>query len=247
MQTVDAIGTREPAGAEARRVRAHARAVSHSTRVRRLRLLIPAAAGAASVALAAATLFDPFGGLVPGVTLGPVSLSGTKVKMENPRLSGFRKGDRGYEVTATAAFQDVRKPTLIELQAMRGQISTDDKGGLAHLEAASGLFDTAHESLSLDRDVRLWTDAGEEIRLRSAAVDFKAGTVSSPDPVAVTVPSGSVVADGLAVVDNGRVISFVGNVHAAFHGAAKAGPEDEPKAAVPRILTSSAESEGELQ
>ncbi|KQT78159.1 hypothetical protein [Methylobacterium sp. Leaf466] len=221
MQGLEAIGTTglTGAGGNALRTRAHARARNHSARVRRLRVLIPAAAILSLGSLAAVTLFNPFGHIAPGVTIGPVSLSGTKVKMESPRLSGYRKGTRGYEVTADAALQDVRKPTLIELQAMKGRLDTDDKGGLAHIEAATGLFDTAKESLTLDRDIRLWTDKGEEVWLKSAAVDFKTGSIASHETVTVTVPSGSVVADSLDVVDNGRVISFVGNVRTEFHAA----------------------------
>lgn len=218
MQGLEAIGTTglSGAGANSLRTRAHARARNHSTRVRRLRVLIPAAALLSLAGLAAYTL-NPFGHIAPGVTVGPVSLSGTKVRMESPRLSGFRKGTRGYEVTAEAALQDVRKPTLIELQSMKGRVDTDDKGGLAHLEAATGLFDTAKEALTLERDIRLWTDKGEEMRLKSAAVDFKTGGISSRESVTVTVPSGSVAADSLDVVENGRVISFIGNVRAEFH------------------------------
>lgn len=244
MQGLDAIGTTGLTGTHehALRTRAHHRARSHSARVRRLRILIPAAAILALGSLAAVTLFNPFGRIAPGVTIGPVSLSGTKVKMESPRLSGFRKGTRGYEVTAIAALQDVRKPTLIELQAMKGRIDTDDKGGLAHIEAATGLFDTAKETLTLDRDIRLWTDKGEEVRLKSAAVDFKTGSIASRETVTVTVPSGSVVADALDVVDNGRVISFIGNVHTEFHGsAAQRSAEDKPgRAEESRVRTSDA-------
>ena len=216
MQVVDAIGTNGPTAGNARRTRAHARAHRHSGRVRTLRRLIPLAAGGAVIAVAALVL-NPFAASLPDVSVGPVTLSGTKVRMDNPRLSGFRKGDRGYEVTATAALQDMRKPSLIELEAMRGHIATDDKGGLARLEAASGLFDTARETLDLSRDIRIWTHKGEEARLRSAAVNFKAGSVASQEAVTVTVPSGSVVADSLDVVENGRVISFIGNVHTVFH------------------------------
>ena len=220
MQVVDAIGT-NGAGGNARRTRAHARAHRHSARVRTLRRVIPVVAAGAVIAVAA-LVFNPFGAAIPSVSVGPVTLSGTKVRMDNPRLSGFRKGDRGYEVTAAAALQDMRKPSLIELETMRGHIATDDRGGLARLEAATGLFDTARESLDLNRDIRIWTDKGEEARLISASVNFKAGSVVSKEPVTVTVPSGSVAADSLDVVENGRVISFIGNVRTVFHGEDKA-------------------------
>jgi lipopolysaccharide export system protein LptC len=214
---------------DARRTRAHARARNHSSHVRALRRLIPLAAGTAVLALAVVTLFNPFGAGLSDVSVGQLSLSGSKVKMENPRLSGFRKGDRGYEVTATAAFQDVRKPSVIELQAMKGQLNTDDKGGLVHLEAASGVFDSSRESLNLDRDIRLWTDKGEEVRLKTAAVDFKAGSVRSSETVAVSMPSGTIVADTLEVIDSGHVISFVGNVHTVLHGRDASGGDSQDK------------------
>ena len=248
MQVVDAVemnGYAQASGrTDLRRTRAHARAHRHSAQVRTLRRVLPLVAGGAVIALGA-WLFNPFAAVIPGVSVGPVTLSGTKVRMENPKLSGFRKGDRGYEVTATAALQDMRKPSLIELEAMRGHVATDDKGGLAWIEAATGLFDTTREALDLKQDIRIWTDKGEEARLQSAAVDFKAGSVTSAETVTVSVPSGQVVADGLDVVENGRVISFIGNVHTVFHQDKAAGDKAKdtaaPAKAPPRVLTSSAE------
>lgn len=219
----------------AARTRAHARAYRHSGRVRAMRRLIPVVAGGA-VALLLAYLFNPFAAPLPGVSVGPVTLAGSKVRMENPRLSGFRQGTRGYEVTADAALQDVRKPSQIELQQMRGHIATDDQGGIARLSATSGLFDTAREALDLKDDIRIWTDKGEEARLRSAAVAFKTGSISSQEPVTVSSPRANVKADTLDVVENGKRISFIGNVHVVI---ANEGQAEKPQA---RILTSDAEA-----
>ena len=219
----------------AARTRAHARAYRHSDRVRAMRRLIPVTAGGA-VVLLLAYLFNPFAARLPGVSVGPVTLAGSKVRMENPRLAGFRQGTRGYEVTADAALQDVRKPSLIELQQMRGHIATDDQGGIARLSAASGLFDTAREALDLKNDIRIWTDKGEEARLRSAAVAFKTGAISSQEPVTVLSPRAKVDADSLDVVESGKRISFVGNVHVVIVN------EDQAGKAPGRILTSDAEA-----
>ncbi len=196
----------------AARSRIHARASRHSAHVRWLRRLIPAVAGGAT-ALLLAQVFNPFAASLPGVSVGPVTLAGSKVRMENPRLSGFRKGTRAYEVTANAALQDVRKPSQIELEQMRGHIATDDQGGIARLSAATGLFDSAREALDLKTDVRVWTDKGEEAKLKTAAIAFKTGSIVSKDPVTVTTQRGTVDADGLDVVENGKVVSFIGNVH----------------------------------
>ena len=219
----------------AARTRAHARAYRHSGRVRTMRRMIPVVAGG-SVALLLGYLFNPFAAQLPGVSVGPVTLAGSKVRMENPRLSGFRQGTRGYEVTADAALQDVRKPSQIELQQMRGHIATDDQGGIARLSAVSGLFDTAREALDLKDDIRIWTDKGEEVRLRSAAVAFKTGAISSQEPVTVSSPRATVKADTLDVVENGKRISFVGKVQVVILN------EDQAETPQARILTSDAQA-----
>lgn len=253
MQAADTIRTETEllalaANENARRRRAHGRARRHSAQVRTLRRVIPLTAGLAVLGLAAVVLWGPLSGSIPNVSIGPISVSGTKVTMENPRLSGFRKGERGYEVIADAAQQDVRKPSIIELQAMKGHVATDDKGGRAYLQAQGGVFDSTREMLSLENDIRLSTDKGEEVLLSVATVDFKAGSLRSPKSVTVTTPSASIVADTLDVVENGRVISFVGGVHAVFHGeeagAKKADAqvaEADPKPEAERIRTSAAE------
>ena len=44
------------------------------------------------------------------VDLGKLVVSGTKITMEQPRLSGFTNDARAYEFTADAAAQDITKP-----------------------------------------------------------------------------------------------------------------------------------------
>ncbi|KMO43088.1 lipopolysaccharide-assembly, LptC-related protein [Methylobacterium variabile] len=223
-----------PAGPalDPRRLRAHAQARRHSAQVRWLRRAIPFGAGAAGLAIVVGTWLNPFGELGVSVSLGSIGVSGSKVTMESPRLSGYRsKDNRPYVVTAKAALQDVRKPFVIELQNMLGRLTTDESGGLAHIEATAGIFDTQKEALDLSQHIRLWTDKGQEARLTSAHVDFKAGTMSSREAVTVTMPTGSIKADGLDVTENGKTISFVGNVKAVFssHDPSQDSSEQDPR------------------
>jgi lipopolysaccharide export system protein LptC len=102
-----------PAGRSARAgSRADRRARRHSVLVRLFRFAIPLAATVAIGAVAVIAIFDPFGKM-GGISLGPVSLSGTKITMEKPKLTGYKKDNRGYEMTATAALQDIKKPTIV--------------------------------------------------------------------------------------------------------------------------------------
>jgi len=208
-----------------RTVRAYRRAQRHSVVVRLLRRAIPFGAAVAVAAVVAAAVLDPFG-RGQGLSLGPVSLSGTKITMEAPRLTGFRQGNRGYEVTASAAMQDVRKPTLIELVDLRARMVTDDAGSTVRLKADTGVFDTQKEQLEVRDNVEVTTDDGQRALLESAFADFKAGTVTSRQPVKVFLRDAVIEADGLDVSENGKVISFIGNVRTLIErtGAAVPGP-----------------------
>jgi lipopolysaccharide export system protein LptC len=220
------------------RLRAHTDARRHSTRVRFFKRAIPLAAGGAGVLILVATFFNPFRS-EEGLALGPLSVSGSKVTMESPRLTGYRSKDsRPYEVTASAATQDVRKPTVVELKDLRARIVTDEAGGAARLEAAAGVFDTQKEQLELRENVRITSDAGHDATLRSAAIDFKAGTVVSREPVSVRLTNGLVEADGMEITDGGKVMVFTGRVRTTFAGSERAVPSPEP--GVP-ARTSSAE------
>ena len=92
----------------------------------------------------------------------------------------------------------------------------DDSGARAHLEAAAGVFDTQKEQLELHGNIFVRTDNGQEARLKSAHIDFKAGTVVSREPVTVAFPGGSIRADALNVSDGGKVIVFEGRVRSEF-------------------------------
>jgi len=220
------------------RSRDFSKARRHSHFVRFFKVAIPLGAliGIAGVIFVA--YYDPFR-QIQGLTLGPVSVSGTQVAMESPKLTGFRNDNRPYEVTATQALQDVKKPNIVELREMKAKITMDDQGGIARLEAKQGVLDTQHERMTLRDDVRVWTENGQEVRLRSASVNFKSGTVVSKEPVVVTLTNGVINAAGVEVTDNGKVLRFSGRVSTVFDnppqaapGAAAAPPARTPAAQV---------------
>jgi lipopolysaccharide export system protein LptC len=216
----------------AQRLRAFARARRHSRWVRFAKWAIPLGALVGMAALAVVIVFDPFRTILPGLTVGPITVSGTQVTMERPKLSGFRNDLRPYQVTASAATQDVRQPSLVALKDLRANLATDDQGGTARLEARTGTLDTQKEQMKLEQDVHVRTDAGQAVDLRSAFVDFKAGTVVSTEPVSVSLGSGVIEAKGMRVSDNGRIIRFRGRVQAVFR-TSQFGPAAAPGAAAP--------------
>nr|WP_255616574.1 LPS export ABC transporter periplasmic protein LptC [Microvirga puerhi] len=159
--------------------------------------------------------FNPFRN-IQGLSVEAVGVSGTQVTMESPKLTGFRNDNRPYEVTASQATQDVRKPNFVELKDLRARIVTDEKGSAARLQADFGVLDTQKEQMNLRDAVRVHTDGGQQVDLRSAFVDFKAGRVLSEEPVTVTLSNGLIEATGLEVTENGKVMHFKGRVRTTF-------------------------------
>jgi len=203
--------------------RAYRAAVRHSARVRFLKKAIPIGSAVAIAIVVFIGIFDPFGRL-GGLTLGPVSLSGTKITMAAPKLRGYRAGSRPYEMTAESASQDARKPNLVELNEIRGQVTLENDGR-AHIEATTGVYDSQSEKLELAGRVNVRTDTGYNAHLTTASVDFKAGKVTSTEPVTVDIGNGSIKADRLDIDDNGKHIVFEGRVRAIMDAEqAKAGP-----------------------
>lgn len=195
--------------------RDYSRAVRHSRRVRFLKRAIPLGAFLAVALVVGITFLNPFAS-IGGLTLGPVSVSGTRIVMDNPRLTGSQGEARPYEVTAQEASQDVREPHLVDLVELRARLTLDAGGSVARVEAATGRFDTQAELLELTRDVRVVSTSGYTIDLRSANIDFKTGNVTSPDPVRVEFDAGTIEADGINVVENGKIITFEGNVRSVL-------------------------------
>ncbi len=214
-ESLEFLAQGEPSALRAPRTQAYADARRHSSFVKFLKRAIPIGSGIAIILLIGFAYFDPFRNMT-GLTLGPISLSGSQITMQSPKLTGFRKDGQPYEVIASAATQDAREPTLVELKDLRGKISMDDKGGLAHLQADTGHFDTQKENLQLQSNVSVKTEDGQQIHLNSAAIDFKTGSVVSQEPVKVRLQSGTIDAQGLEVLDNGKVLVFTGRVHSVF-------------------------------
>jgi lipopolysaccharide export system protein LptC len=224
------------------RTRAFNKARRHSRWVRLAKIAIPLGSVVAGAAIMLVAYYEPFK-KIENLSFGSIGVNGTNVTMEAPKLTGFKNDNRPYEVTASAATQDVRNPNFVELKDLRARLVTDDKGGTARLQANIGVLDTQKEQMNLHQDVRVRTDAGQEVHMRSAFVDFKANSVTSDEPVTVILGgNGQIEAEGLKVTDNGKVLSFKGRVRSTFlpsqasdanapAGTGSADPASSPEAA----------------
>jgi lipopolysaccharide export system protein LptC len=193
-------------------VRAFRAAARHSRRVRFLRKAIPIGVLAAVAIMAATAWFSPFRMLANlPIDFGNVAISGTKIKMEAPRLSGFTRDARPYELTAKTAAQDLTKPDRVELEGVNAKLRMLDESSV-QLTATNGLYDTKSERLTLKDNIVLTTSNGYRSYLSEALVDMRNGSVISDKPVEVTMPRGKLTANRLEVADAGEVVRFHGGV-----------------------------------
>ncbi len=197
-------------------------AMRHSSRVRFMRKAIPVTCIAAVVGPIAWGVVAPFARSVADVKVGPISVSGTKVTMESPKLSGFKKDNKAYEVTALQAIQDLKQPSVVELNKLTARMEQDDKK-FARLTSDWGKLDQTTDRLDLKGNVKVRTDNGYEADMLSARVSVKSGDVISTEPVTVRSQTGTISADRIEVRDNGKHAIFEGRVRSVFT------PQDEPE------------------
>ena len=183
-------------------------AMRHSRRVRFARLAIPILVLAAVLGVMLSAWFNPLRLITDlPIRLSDVVISGSKVKMEQPRLSGFTRDARPYDLSASSAAQDVRRPELIELTALRAKIQMHDRTQV-ELSAATGLFDTKSEVLTLEKDILVNSSSGYEGRLSKAVVNTRTGNIVSEQPVALKMLNGTINANAMQIEQSGEMIRF---------------------------------------
>lgn len=187
-------------------------AMRHSRRVRWLRVGIPVALVAVLAAITFGSVLKSYGLLdkLPG-SLGGLVISGTKITMAQPRLTGFTRDSRAYEIIARAASQDITKPDTMELNELRAKFAMQDKSAL-EMTATRGVYDSKTDILKLADNILLTSSNGYEGQLTEAMVDIKRGNVVSEKPVVVKMQDGVLNANRLEVVQSGQVIRFEGGV-----------------------------------
>jgi lipopolysaccharide export system protein LptC len=217
------------AGMEAR----FAVAARHSRLVRMLRVAVPAVVLLAMAAIVAVSVFNPFRLLAKlPLEMGSLVVSGTKVTMESPHLSGFSPDGRPYELWAKAATQDLTQPDKVDLATIRAKLLTEDQSTVT-IDARNGVFDTKAQLLDLRQDVYLQSSSYEAWMTR-ALVDLGKGTVNSDEPVDVKWQGGTLRGQRLRITEKGELIRFEGGVVMNLDSADPQPPAPEPAQRAPR-------------
>jgi lipopolysaccharide export system protein LptC len=193
--------------------RAFQSARRHSRLVHFLRIGVPLAVVLGAVVIGLITYLNPLRILAKlPIDVGNLVVSGTKITMEQPRLSGFTRDARSYELSADAAAQDLTKPDIVELRHLHAKIEMQDKS-MMEMTANVGIYNSKVETLKLDQNILLTSSTGYEGRLSEALIDIRKGHVVSEHPVEVKMLQGTLDANRLEIINSGDLVRFDGGVN----------------------------------
>jgi lipopolysaccharide export system protein LptC len=163
--------------------------------------------------------FRAFSSSKSGGLTGHVMVDGGRISISHPRLTGVRKNNAPYEVTAVAASQDKKNMSMVDLKDLKAFIGLDSTNHVA-VRAPSGTYDMSEEKLDVRGEV-LFTEkkTGNRLTLHDAHIDLKEGTLTAGGPVDFVSHALSIQAKGLEVTNDGKVIVFQGPVRMLIHQA----------------------------
>lgn len=210
------------------REQAFGRARRRSGRVRFLRNAILVSALATVAAMVGIAIFNPFGAKFGSLSFSALSIDGTRITMARPRLEGFRSDGQPYSVTAEKALQDVKHPTIVELQTLTGDVGMSG-GERTKITADSGVYDSVAQHMRLSGAIRIG-NARFDVRLRTADIDFKTGSYQSDEPVEVHVGADTTIfSDRASARNNGQELTFEGRVRTKITPQANASADADVK------------------
>jgi lipopolysaccharide export system protein LptC len=208
--------------------RAFRAARRHSRWVRLLRVAIPLIVLGGLGFTAMVSFFNPMRMLADlPIGIDNVVVSGSKITMEKPRVSGFTHDGRAYDMSAVAAKQDLTKPDVVELHNLNAKLQMEDKSTL-QLLADKGVYNAKSEVLELESNIVLSTKSYEG-RLSQASVDIRSGHVVSNDPVQLKMMQGRLDANRLEITDSGDLVRFSNGVTMTFKMPPAEGQEAQAK------------------
>ena len=183
----------------------------HSARVRWFRRAAIAGSLLAITLIGAVALLNPLRHRPGDISVGRAALDGTKITLDFPKISGVQTNGRPFEVKARSGTQDIAAPDIIELLGIDSKLGAAD-ASTTWVSAARGIYDSLHDKMTLQGDIRIKSSTGYDIWLRTARIDFTTGGLVSEEPVSVILDGGTIAAKQLDVSDNGHKVSFGGEV-----------------------------------
>lgn len=231
-KTSPAAPPRRPGGRDrlaaltAPRESAFPEALRHSARVTRLRRWLLWGAGGTmalvGIGLAASSLrFLPI-----DLNLARVALQGTRIVIETPKLVGYRKDGKPYEIRARVGVQDIATPDIFDLDGLDVRVETEGVNPIV-LTAAKANYSTKNDKAALSGGVTISDSKNFDMRMDAATMDFRASVMTSDEKATLKIEGGEVIADRVEFSQKERRATFAGNVHSVLYGEGDAPPSKQ--------------------
>ena len=130
-------------------------------------------------------------------------------------ISGVDKDNQPYEITSLTGVQDKFSANLIHLETVKGVFHRPDKK-LINLVSKTAIYDSKTKAMTLQGDVVFEEPGRYHATMDNAAVNLDDKSLVSQSPVRVDIAAGTVEADSLEIIDNGKRALFKGHVKARF-------------------------------
>jgi len=181
-------------------------AVRHSRHVRILRVAIPLTTVVVFLSGVAFTVLMKPLRVLSDVDVSLV-VSGTKIKMNQPRLAGVTRDNRRYDMVAQAAAQDFTKAHMVELDGIRATMEMRDNV-IFETTAKGGLYNIKTKQLTLTQNIVVTSSSGYQAFLNEAVVDVPGSKITSEKPVEVKTATWTINANRMEVADSGDLMRF---------------------------------------
>jgi len=155
-----------------------------------------------------------------GFQLGFARLPSKEVEtlaMQSPRYFGINETNRPYAVSADLATQENGRSDIIHLDNPKADFTTAS-GANVVIEADSGLYQKASNTLLLTGNVNLYHDSGTEMHTSSATIDLAHSSAHGDEPVTGNGPQGRIDAAGFDITNKGRTLTFTGKSKMSLRG-----------------------------
>lgn len=211
------------AGLTAHRESAFPEALRHTARVTKLRRWILWGAGGIVGLVGLGLLIGSLRFLPIDVNLARVALQGTRIVIESPKLVGYRKDGRPYEVRARVGVQDITKPDAIDLDGLDARVETKGES-VVTLTAPKAVYSTKTDRAEMRGGVQITDVKNFDMRMAAAVMDFKASVMTSDTPVTLKIQGGEVQSEHVEFAQKERRATFTGNVRSVLYGEGGAPP-----------------------
>ncbi len=211
------VQSRDDAISHDRAAKGYARARRHSRWVTFLKYLFPVGAVLAVAGFIGVTMLAQT--LEVNIPIDNLTISGGKLIMNNPHMTGEASKSKAYSVSAARAIQELTNPNIVRLEEISANIefSAEDD---ADLTAISGVYDREKNFLTLDQPFTIVTKSGMTAKFRYADVDIESGELRSDQHVIIDTEQAKITANRLVMTDNGAKITFEDDVQMTIEPSA---------------------------